>query len=372
MQHKPQTLVILSPGFPENESDSTCLPLQQVLIKTIRKNYPHIKLVVLAFHYPFKKQSYNWNGIPVQAFGGKSRGKLFRFYNWIKVWLVLKKIRENNDIAGILSFWLGECAFIGHQFAKKYHLKHRCWVLGQDAKTDNPYYRKINPDGRSLIALSDFIARSMYINHGVMPRYIIPGGIDGTLFGSVDTDRNIDILGAGSLIPLKQYHLFIEVVCRLRLHFPNLKVVLCGNGPDINRLELMVRKLKLQQYITFTGEVSHQEVLNLMQRSKVFLHTSAYEGLGMVCLEALYAGAKVVSLVKPMDSRIPNWHIANSTMHMAQITTRILQDTGMEYTPVAPYMIDDIAAQIVSLYLDKPMAISRNLPAMALNESVEV
>jgi hypothetical protein len=36
------------------------------------------------------------------------------------------------------------------------------------------------------------------------------------------------------------------------------------------------------------------------------------KGFGYVNLEALYAGASVVSFVRPMDEPIPNWHIANN------------------------------------------------------------
>ena len=372
MLPKTQTLIVLSPGFPENEADSTCLPLQQSLLKAIKEQRPHLNLVVIAFQYPYKKRNYLWNGIQVEAFGGKGRGKLFRLYNWAKIWQRLKQINQTDNIAGILSFWMGECAFIGERFAKRHHLKHHCWVLGQDAKPGNSYFKRAKPDGRSLIALSDFISRSLYINYGVMPRHIIPGGIDTRAFSGYDGARSIDILSAGSLIPLKQYHLLIEVVCRLRIYFPQIKVVLCGDGPERPRLETMVKKLKLEKNIKLAGEVPHPEVLRLMQQSKIFLHTSNYEGLSMVCLEALYAGAKVISLVRPMDNDIPNWHVVGNTVQMAEIVNSILRDKTTVYQSVLPYKIEDIAAQILALYLTKPATISLNLPAMALNDSVAV
>src|SRR5476651_2562987 len=124
MLPKTQTLIILSPGFPENEADSTCLPLQQSLVKAIKQQHPHLNLVVIAFQYPYKKRNYLWNGITVEAFGGKRRGKLFRLYNWAQVWQRLKQINQTDNIAGILSFWMGECAFIGERFAKAHQLKH--------------------------------------------------------------------------------------------------------------------------------------------------------------------------------------------------------------------------------------------------------
>jgi glycosyltransferase involved in cell wall biosynthesis len=65
-----------------------------------------------------------------------------------------------------------------------------------------------------------------------------------------------------------------------------------------------------------------------MQRSKVFLHTSYYEGFSTVCLEALYAGAQVVSFVEAMERKIPHWHIVKSSREMIREILEILQSSG--------------------------------------------
>ena len=53
MKHDPKTLVILSPGFPKDEADTTCLPAHQVFIKSLNKNFPSLKIIILSFQYPF-------------------------------------------------------------------------------------------------------------------------------------------------------------------------------------------------------------------------------------------------------------------------------------------------------------------------------
>ena len=35
-----KTLVILTPGFPSNEADTTCLPMQQNLVRSLKLMYP--------------------------------------------------------------------------------------------------------------------------------------------------------------------------------------------------------------------------------------------------------------------------------------------------------------------------------------------
>src|SRR6185295_12039608 len=196
-----------------------------------------------------------------------------------------------RKIAGLLSFWYNECAFIGKKFAAKYGINHYCWILGQDARKGNQYPKLLSPWANELVALSDFIQDEFERNHGIRPRFVIPPGIDETLFGSIPKEKDIDLLGVGSLIPLKQYDIFIEVVAELKRQVPGMKALLVGKGPEKEKLQSLISKFKLESGVTMTGEFPYNEVLKLMQRAKVFLHPSSYEGFGCVCLEALGAGA---------------------------------------------------------------------------------
>ncbi|HTE00443.1 MAG TPA: glycosyltransferase [Mucilaginibacter sp.] len=356
---KAKALVILSPGFPANEADSTCLPLQQILVKTLKEMNPGLNIIVLAFQYPFKSARYQFHGVDVIAFGGKSRGGIFRVLNWLRIWLTLRKLNKQYQLIGLLSFWLGECAFISNKFAKWNRLKHFCWILGQDAKPGNKYIKWTKPTANSLIALSDFLAAEFSKNYDIMPLHLIPPGIDTTLYkSSVVIERDIDILGAGSLIPLKQYDLFINIINLLRKYSPDIKAVICGQGPEGERLKAMIKVLDLEKNIELTGELPHSSVLELMQRSKVFLHTSAYEGFVVVCLEALYAGAQVVSMVRPMNAPIENWYIIQNQVDMAHKIKELLDDPAIDYKSVLPYAIQDTANAMMQLFDQSDSAIA--------------
>ncbi len=346
MKAKPDTLLILTPGFPKNESDSTCLPFQQSLISTIQKKRPGLQLVILSFQYPFLESEYIWQGITVKSFGGKNKGGIQRRLLWRKIKKELRKLQQQHAIAGLLSFWCGECALTGHQFAVENSLSHRCWILGQDAKKNNPYIRRFKPDAAELIALSDFIAAEFEKNYGLRPATIIPPGVDKNLFSKKEAGRSIDILGAGSLIPLKQFDLFIETVAALKIKHPGLRAAICGDGPERKRLLLLIEKYGLEETIILTGELSHKEVLQLMQQTKIFLHPSSYEGFGLVCLEALAAGARVVSFIRPMQETIKNWTIVSSKEEMISKTV-ILLDEEITAKNVIPYSIEKSAEEIL-------------------------
>jgi len=356
--NKRKTLVIITPGFPENEADSTCIPPQQIFVKALKEVCPALNIVVFSLQYPFFSAEYNWNGIKVISFGGKNKGRFYRAFTGIRVLATLRKLNKEEHLIGLLSFWFGKCTDVANRFAKNHHLKHYSWILGQDAKAGNKYFRRIKPTGESLIALSDFIVREFSNNYGVVPAHLIPVGIDTSLFSAVNQQRDIDILGAGSLIPLKQYHIFITMVKSIKEFYPAIKTAICGDGPEIKQLQVMIKELQLEDNVSLLGRLSHQEVLQQMQRAKIFLHPSAYEGFGAVCLEALYAGATVVSFVQPMDTVIQNWYIAASKEEMLQLVQQILQQPNSHYQPVLPYTIQENAKKMIGLFDQSAAAIS--------------
>ncbi|MCQ6959067.1 glycosyltransferase [Mucilaginibacter aquariorum] len=346
----PQALIILTPGFPANEADSTCITPLQIFVKALQQNYPGVKIIVLAFQYPFVAKKYVWNNVNVIAFGGKGRGKLFRLMVWFRVWQRLKKLNTQYKVMGLLSLWLNECAFIGNKFARFKGLKHYCWLLGQDAKAGNGYVPRLNMKGDKLIAISDFIVKEYHRNYNVKSQHVIPIGLDTSLFSKSEIKKDIDIIGVGSLIPLKQYQIFVEMVSLLKMYYPDIKAIICGDGPKMARLTAMIKSFGLEKNLILKGELPYPEILKLMQRSKILLHTSAYEGFGYVNLEALYAGASVVSFVKPMDKPILNWHIVDNEQHMLRKVKAILSDTKHSPRAILPYNVTDTAKAMMKLF----------------------
>jgi glycosyltransferase involved in cell wall biosynthesis len=348
-----EILIILSPGFPESEADSTCLPMQQQFVRALKKLHPDLDIVVLTFQYPYHNKRYKWFEIDVIAFGGRNKGGLQKLLLRNKINATLKKLCREHKIAGLFSFWYNECAFIGKKFAAKYGLKHYCWILGQDARKGNQYPKLLPPLSNELVALSDFIQDEFERNHGIKPRFVIPPGIDETLFGSIPVEKDIDLLGVGSLIPLKQYDIFLEIVSELKKQIPGVKVLLVGKGPEKERLQSLISKFKLESSVTMTGELPYNEVLKLMQRAKVFLHPSSYEGFSGVCMEALCAGSHVISFCKPMNIAIPHWHIAKNKEGMTRETLRILQDPMTKYLSPHCYPMRDCVNQVMNLFGSK-------------------
>src|SRR5260221_640751 len=77
-------------------------------------------------------------------------------------------------------------------------------------------------------------------NHGIKPGRVVLPGVEPQLFSETGAKRDIDILAVGSLLPLKQYDVFIRIVAEIKKSLPGIKAVLVGNGPEKGALEELV------------------------------------------------------------------------------------------------------------------------------------
>ena len=346
---KKSTLLILIPGFPKDELDSTCLPAQQQFIRCFNQYFPEIDIEIFSFQYPFETGEYKWHGNRVTAFGGRNKGGIKRFLLREKIKTGFARLKEQTLIVGILSFWAGETALIGNYFSKKYSIPHFTWLMGQDARTDNTYIKKINPVGSEIIAISDSIQSLFTDNFGIRPAHMVPLGINKLEEPANNLHRDIDILCAGSLITLKQFELAIDTIHSLKPNYPALKVMICGEGPERNKLQARIHQYGLSNTITMTGEMPYRELMHIMARARILLHPSAYEGFSGVCLEALSHGMDVVSFCKPMNNSLPNWHIVPTIDEMTHTTDQLLQ-TKKSYHPVLPFTMKGTVNAIANLF----------------------
>lgn len=352
MSHN-KTLVILTPGFPKDETDSTCLPMQQQLVETLQKTDPNLNIIVLSFQYPYHNREYGWRGIRVIPFNGRNKGGIARLTLRQKILAVLGRIHEEHTIFSLLSLWYGECAAIGHLFAKKNRICHYCWILGQDAKKENKYPKRTGLKANELIALSDSISATFELNHGLKPLHIITPGVNTSLFGATPIEKNIDLLAVGSLIRLKRFEIFIEIVASIKENIPGIKAELIGNGPEKENLSALIKKLDLQDTLNIMGELPYPGVLSRMQKARILLHPSVYEGFSGVCMEALYAGAHVLSFCRPMNTGIQQWHIVSSVEEMTQRAINILNATTYDSSNILYCSIEEAATKMRALILQE-------------------
>ena len=98
------------------------------------------------------------------------------------------------------------------------------------------------------------------------------------------------ILGAGRLVHVKRFHIFLDILAMLNSHVP-VKGILLGDGPEKSRLEQQA--LEIGAPVEFTGHV--QSIEPYLRKCDLFLHTSRNEGIPNVVMEAMSNGIPVVA-----------------------------------------------------------------------------
>ncbi len=103
------------------------------------------------------------------------------------------------------------------------------------------------------------------------------------------------IVSAGRLVPWKGFSALIDVVAVLRYQFPQIVLIIVGDGEDKLWLENKVADLKLSQHVWFTGSVSKEALGATIKAADAFVLNTAYEGLSHQLLEVMDLGTPIVT-----------------------------------------------------------------------------
>ena len=339
-------ILFLVPGFPADENDFNCIPpLQDYLIK-FKSEHPAVKISVITFQYPYRNQKYLWNGIEIYPLNGKN-SVLRKSFVWLKAMINAGNINKFHSVSTIHSLWLGECAFIGNRLADKFRCQHICTLMGQDVKSSNRYLRLSKNEKIKIVALLQNQSNQFFHLTNRKPDEIVHWGIEDQNFKIVD--RDIDLLAVGSLIPLKNYSLFIRLSAELKKTYPGLKCKLAGTGPDLYSLQTLAKEEGVSENIEFTGLLNRQEIFKLMQRSKILVHPSTFEGFGYVFAEALVNGMNIVSFDVGAAHRHPKWFVAKSEEDFMNIVKNLLTDS-LDYNSVNLFPLKETVERYASIY----------------------
>ena len=329
-------LLLLTPGFAENESDTTCIPAIQLYVRELESRNL-FDISIITFHYPYSAKTYNWYNAEVIALGGNNKQGIRRLANLRNAILMVKKIQENKSIDFIQSFWLGECAWVGERIAKQFSILHCCTLMGQDALKVNWRIKRMKKLP-TLIALSKFHSQKLLENTRLVADDIIPWGVEENSAAIANTTRIIDVLGVGNLISLKGYERFIEIIFKLKAILPRLKVEIIGIGQQKKALQELIEHFNLTENISLIGKLDRRDVLDKMAQSKCLLHASVYESFGLVIPEALSQGTHVFSTPVGIASEIASVNLFETNEQAVRKLSDFLLHK-IVFLPEVPYPI---------------------------------
>ena len=339
-------LLLITPGFAADEADSQCIPPLQLYVRKLAERQ-EINISILALHYPHRMDEQRWHGVPI--YSCHSTGSFRKLKAWRNAYRWLYSIQRHRPIDGIHSFWLNDSSLLGRRFSRKLKVPHWTTLMGQDARSSNRYLKWLPVDKLYTIALSPFHNETLRETTQQQADVIIPWGLDPEELQEEEGEKEIDLLGVGNLIQLKDYELFVRLVAQLVASGQAVKAVIIGKGPERSYLENLAEELGIAKYLQFTGAMARGAVLEYMRRSKVLLHTSTYESFGYVFLEALANEMQIVSRPVGIAPQLEYCQTGHSPEELLQY----LQSALVSASParsLLPYSIDRTVDQYLALY----------------------
>lgn len=94
----------------------------------------------------------------------------------------------------------------------------------------------------------------------------------------------------GRLAQEKNVIFLLDVMKKLVLKYPNLKLLLVGDGPDYEEYEKIIQKYDIENNVIMTGKVAWEEVPYYYHLSDIFLTASHTETQGLTVIEAMASG----------------------------------------------------------------------------------
>lgn len=141
------------------------------------------------------------------------------------------------------------------------------------------------------------ICKQICFTHGVgvyPERYTVSSDEERTKykerFGLKD---NIVILNIGELRKNKNQRMAIRTIMRLIPDFPNIKLLIAGNGPEEDNLKAYSVECGVQNHIVFLGYVTNLQ--EYQKATDVLIACSKREGLSLNVIESLLSGNPVVA-----------------------------------------------------------------------------
>lgn len=141
--------------------------------------------------------------------------------------------------------------------------------------------------------------------------HIIPTGIDIDRF-KIENNKDFNNLELRENLNLKKDDFVILTVCRVakekNIMFllknmkeivstcPKAKLLVVGDGPDIEEYRSYVNKKKLTDCVEFIGKIPWEEIPKYYLMSDVFVTASSTETQGLTVIEAIASGTPVVCL----------------------------------------------------------------------------
>ncbi len=166
--------------------------------------------------------------------------------------------------------------------------------------------------------------------------HVIHNGVDIDRFSNAAPYKHPKpyILGVGQLVPHKGFDLLIRAFVKATTDYSNVDLIIAGEGPQRPVLENQIASRGLNNRIHLLGAVGHTKIASLMCSSLCIVIPSRREPFGIVAVEAMASGRKIVaSKVGGLTEALKEAEVIWVPPDNVLVLTEVLTDLCQNYAP---------------------------------------
>ena len=233
----------------------------------------------------------------------------------IGAFFALFKITAKQKSQAVHAHWVLPNGLVGAFVARLRGIPLIISLHGSDiyVAKGNPFFAAISrwilSQARAVTACSPELKQDAIRLGSPQNTILLPWGADPDLFTpELKTDNlskhdtgKIIIASAGRLVSKKGFHNLLTAFSMVIQEYPNAQLILSGDGPEREHLELYAVTSGVGANITFTGKVTWYQMPKFLANVEIFVLPSIRDGRGnvdglpTVLLEAMSSGAAVIA-----------------------------------------------------------------------------
>jgi glycosyltransferase involved in cell wall biosynthesis len=208
--------------------------------------------------------------------------------------------------------------------------------------------------------------------------FMLPTGIEPELFEHKESDvkkfrKKLEsvfprlkgkrlLLFAGIVVREKNIGFLINILPAILAEYPDIILLIAGNGPDMDYFQNEVRKAGLEENCVFLGYLERSDLAMIYAICEIFLFPSLTDTQGLVTLEAMFSGTPVVAIgalgtLMVMNGDNGGFMVKNDSAEFTGRVLELLEDSELRLSKSAEarvharhWSIEELTKKLVTFY----------------------
>lgn len=217
------------------------------------------------------------------------------FFYYLGIKNIFKKVLKQEEVILVDAHTFKLEGYAAYKLKRKYNTTTTVTLHGTSfrrntkSKNGRKLINKVLNNVDYTICVSDKL-KKLAESCGVNNAKVILNGVNQYELDEIDKEQfKYKIISVGSLTAGKKHDITIKVISNLIAKFPNIELTIVGMGSEKQNLQKLIEENNLEDKVIFKSKIPNEKVLNLMNKSYIFLLPSVNEGFGISYVEAMQA-----------------------------------------------------------------------------------